>query len=116
MAHKRGAPEGYPRGRAAGGLQGNKPPESGAMLHAGQGAPADTAVAGEKVRVCLSVCLCQRGASGGAEAGGQGQRGEDRPAVEATAGAEGNQSYRLSGSGRKTGAVGLWSLAVRTQG
>lgn len=66
--------------------------------------------------VCVCLCLCQRGASGGAEAGGQGQRGEDRPAVEATAGAEGNQSYRLSGSGRKTGAVGLWSLAVRTQG
>lgn len=111
-ARRRATPEGgLPEGFRGASLR-----RAGATLHAGQGAPADTLVAGEKVRVCLSVCLCQRGTSGGAEARGQGQRAEDRPAVEATAGAEGNQSYRLSGSGRKTGAVGLWSLAVRTQG
>lgn len=73
---------------------------------------ADTAVAGGEgacVSVCVSVSRRHQAVQRQVARVNEGRTGQQlRP----TAGAE-RQSYRLSGSGRKTGAVGLWSLAVR---
>ena len=54
MAHKRGAPEDYPRGRAACGLQESEPQESGG--HAGQGVPSKHR-SGRGKGACVSVCV-----------------------------------------------------------
>ena len=61
MAHKRGAPEGYPRGRAACGLQESEPQESGG--HAGQGVHRKHRSGrgeGACVSVCVSVCVKEK--------------------------------------------------------